>query len=297
LAWRAQRARGAIKKVSKPLASEAPIPAEWTTIGQPEALEWWENRHQELRGFDAVGYAGAGEAYNAWLYRVRRRLFRRHVAPLASAESSVLDVASGTGFYLDRWREAGVRRRIGSDVSPTAVQRLRVVFPDVRIERFDIAGPAAELPRERFDLVSAFDILFHLIDDDAYGRALDNLAALVRPGGLLVISENFRLEGPRRFASIQVNREEGEILAAFLGAGFELVSRHPMFVIMNAPARGGRPLLYAWWQRAHRLLMRRPSLGGALGAVLYPLELICVATVKRAPSSELAIFRRLHEPR
>ena len=99
----------------------APIPAEWETIGEAEALEWWENRHRELRGFDAVGYAGAGEAYNAWLYRVRRRLFQRHVARLAKPESSVLDVASGTGFYLERWREAGVRELIGSDASPTAV--------------------------------------------------------------------------------------------------------------------------------------------------------------------------------
>ena len=282
--------------MSTPAAGEHPIPAEWESIGQAEALEWWENRHRELRGFDAVGYAGAGEAYNAWLYRVRRRLFRRHVSRLANPGSSVLDVASGTGFYLERWREAGVRELMGSDVSATAVERLRASFPDVRIERFDIAGPAAALPRDRFDLVSAFDILFHLIDDDAYRRALDNAAALVRPGGLLVISENFRLEGPRRFASIMVNREEGEILDAFDTAGFELIVRHPMFVIMNAPARGGRPLLHAWWQRMHRLLMKRPSLGGALGAVLYPFELLSVATI-RAPSTELAIFRRRHEAR
>ena len=84
-----------------------PIPPEWEGIGQPEALEWWEARHRDRRGFDAVGYAGASEAYNAWLYRVRRHLFRRHVAPLAQPGSSVLDVASGTGFYLERWREAG----------------------------------------------------------------------------------------------------------------------------------------------------------------------------------------------
>ena len=93
-----------------------------------------------------------------------------------------------------------------------------------------------------------------------------------------------------------VNREEGEILDAFDTAGFDLIARHPMFVIMNAPARGGRPWLHAWWQRMHLLLMRRPSLGGALGAVLYPFELFCVATI-RAPSTELAILRRRHEPR
>ena len=211
----------------------------------------------------------------------------------ASPADTVLDVASGTGFYVERWREAGVRSVIGSDVSETAVRRLRADFPGTRFDRFDISGPALELTHGQFELVSAFDVLFHLIDDAAYGRALANLAHLVLPGGILVISENFRRQGARRFASVQVNREEGEILDALNGAGFEVMERHPMFVLMNAPACGGGPLLHAWWQRAHRLLTTRPRAGGILGPALYPIELACLATVKRAPSTELAICRRV----
>jgi SAM-dependent methyltransferase len=271
----------------------SPIPPEWERIGQPEALLWWEERHRHHRGFDAVGYAGAGQDYNAWLYRVRRRLFRRHVARLAGRSSSILDVGSGTGFYLQLWREAGAGEVAGSDVSETAVRGLRERFPGTRIERFDIAGSALELPQGQFDVVSAFDVLFHLIDDVAYRRALRNLAHLVPPHGMLVISENFRRRGPRRFASVQVNREEEEILEGLGEAGFEVVERRPMFVLMNAPACGGGPLLHAWWQRAHRLLTRRPRAGAILGAALYPLELASLRFVKRAPSTELAICRRL----
>jgi SAM-dependent methyltransferase len=282
--------------IGKPSPAEHPIPPEWERVGQPEALEWWEARHRERAGFDAVGYAGAGEAYNAWLYRVRRTLFRRHVAPLAWRDSSVLDVASGTGFYLERWSETGAGEVVGSDVSETAVLRLRASFPDLRIDRFDVSGAVGELPQRQFDLVSAFDVLFHLLDDAAYGRAVANLARLTKPGGLLVISENFRLAGPRRFASVQVNREEGEILALLAEAGFAVVERRPMFVVMNAPARGNSPRLDAWWQRAHRLLIRRPSLGGVLGAALYPVELACLRVVREAPSTELAICRRVAIP-
>jgi SAM-dependent methyltransferase len=272
---------------------ESPIPSEWERIGQAEAIQWWEDRHCDHRGFDAVGYAGAGEAYNSWLYRLRARLFWQHVAPLARPDTSVLDVGSGTGFYLRLWQEAGAGQVAGSDVSMTAVRRLRERFPGTRIEGFDIAGPALELPQGQFELVSAFDVLFHLIDDEAYRRALGNLAHLVRPHGLLVISENFRRQGPRRFASVQVNREEGEILEELEEAGFEVLERRPMFVLMNAPACGGGPLLHAWWQRAHRLVTRRPRAGGILGPVLYPLELASLRFVRRAPSTELAICRRL----
>jgi SAM-dependent methyltransferase len=278
--------------VTNSIREERAIPPEWARIGQPEALEWWEERHRDHRGFDAVGYAGAGEAYNSWLYRVRRHLFRRHVAPLARPESSVLDVGSGTGFYLELWREAGVGSIAGSDVSETAVRRLRERLPGTRIERFDIAGPAVALPQGQFELVSAFDLLFHLIDDGAYRRALANLAHLVRPHGTLVISENFRRRGPRRFASVQVNREEDEILAGLGEAGFEVLERRPMFVVMNAPACGGGPLLQAWWRRVHQLLVTRPRAGAVIGPALYPIELASVRFVRRAPSTELAICRR-----
>jgi len=273
--------------------AEEHVPREWERMGQSEALEWWEERHRGHCGFDAVGYAGAGETYNAWLYRIRRRLFRRHVAPLAQPGRSVLDIGSGTGFYLGLWREAGVAGIRGSDVSPTAVAGLRERFPGIPIDRFDVSGPAQELPGGPFDLVSAFDVLFHLIDDAAYGRALGNLSTLVRPGGLLAISENFRRAGVRRFATVQVNREEGEILAALSGAGFELVERRPMFVVMNAPACGGGPLLHSWWRWAHHQLTTRPRAGAVLGPALYPVELACLTAVSRAPSTELAICRRV----
>ena len=280
---------------SNPAADEH-VPREWEGIGQPEALEWWEARHRESGGLDAVGYAGAGADYNAWLYRLRRRVFRRHVAPLVDPGWAVLDAGSGTGFYLELWREAGVGKVVGSDVSETAVRVLRERFPSLRIERFDLSGPATELPEERFDAVSAFDLLFHLIDDAAYRRALANLARLVRPGGLLVISENFRREGPRRYASVQVNREEGEILEGLGSAGFGVLERHPMFVLMNAPACGGGPLLHSWWQSMHRLLTTRPRTGAILGPALYPAELVSLRLVRRAPSTELAICRRAGGP-
>jgi hypothetical protein len=74
--------------------------------------------------------------------------------------------------------------------------------------------------------------------------------------------------------------------------GFEVIERHPMFVLMNAPACGGAPLLHAWWRRVHGLLTTRPRAGTLLGPALYPLELACLATVHRAPSTELAICRR-----
>jgi SAM-dependent methyltransferase len=267
-------------------------PAEWDRVDHEAALAWWEARHADVAGYESVGYAGAGDAYNAWLYRVRRHLFRRYVAPLASAEAGVLDIGSGTGFYLRRWREAGVRDLTGSDAAEAAVRGLRRSQPGTPMLRFDVAGARESLPRRRYDVVSIFDVLFHLVDDGAYLRALENLAALVAPGGLLVLSENFCRSGVRRYAAVQVNREDREIVEALRAAGFEICTRRPMFVLMNAPACGGGRLLHAWWRRAHELLTSRPRAGSVLGPALYPAELAVLRAVRRAPSTELVVCRR-----
>lgn len=56
----------------------------------------------------------------------------------------------------------------------------------------DIGG---ELPiiSERFDIVTAFDVLFHIhiTDDTAFSRAILNISKMVKYGGLVIISDSF----------------------------------------------------------------------------------------------------------
>src|SRR4051812_15466128 len=94
---------------------------------------YWEDRLDRHPGREGVGHAGLGEGLNGWMYRVRRRVFLRELAPLMDALPSrrVLDVGSGTGFYLDRWRELGAAAIVASDLTEVAVRRLRSANPDV----------------------------------------------------------------------------------------------------------------------------------------------------------------------
>src|SRR6266540_2803845 len=123
----------------------------------------------------------------------------------ARHDAEILDVGSGTGFYLDRWRELGLERTTGSDVSDIAVERLQRRYPSLNIVQLDIGEESsAELAQRQFDIVSVFDVLFHITDDLKYHRAFENLAKLVRPGGLLVFSENF-VHGESSRVAQQIN--------------------------------------------------------------------------------------------
>src|SRR5450755_3171605 len=68
---------------------------------------YWEGRLATHWGLQGVGYLGYGVRYNNWLYAVRREILRRHLLGLSIelSRASVLDIGSGTGFWLEQWKD------------------------------------------------------------------------------------------------------------------------------------------------------------------------------------------------
>ncbi len=108
------------------------------------------------------------------------------------------------------------------------------------------------------------DMLFHITDDDAYGRAFANLARMLRPGGLLVFTENF-VHGPAGPDAHQVSRPLEEIEALVRAAGLEPLWRRPAFVLMNGPVDSDSRLLAAAWAATTRALRAGPGAGRGAG--------------------------------
>jgi hypothetical protein len=142
--------------------------------------------------------------------------------------------------------------------------------------------------------VSAMDMLFHIVDGKAYERAIANLAALVRPGGHVVLSENL-LDGRVHVAPVQVSRSEEEIMRLLRENGLEPVVRAPMFVLLNGPVDSRNPLLRAWWGLLTRVASFREATGMVAGAIVFPFELVAIRLARRGPSTKLVICRRSGE--
>ena len=86
-----------------------------------DARAYWENRMSEKWGLHGVGHISYGRSYNEWLYRVRKRVFLRHIQRLRIElrTTAVLDVGSEIGFWLNTWKSVGVRNLIGTDLTIT----------------------------------------------------------------------------------------------------------------------------------------------------------------------------------
>ncbi len=201
-------------------------------------------------------------------------------------------MGSGTGFYVERWRELGARSIVASDLTGIAVQRLGHRFPGVDVARLDIsAKPRPELA-SHFDAVSAMDVLFHVVDDSSYRRAFANLAAMLRQGGLLILSEDL-LHGERSAQPHRVSRPLAEVESAARNAGLEPLLRRPIFFLMNTPHDSDSRLLRRWWSRLSYELYRDERRGAVIGPILYPLELALGRLRKEGPSTELMVCRKL----
>ncbi len=259
--------------------------------------DYWEQRLTRAPGLDGVGYAGLGRRYNWWLYRLRRHVFLREARRLGLdlATADVLDVGAGNGFYVELWHRLGAPTVTGSDFAPVAIVRLRERFPRDQFVLGDIADVDGDARTAMYDVISAVDVLFHIVDDDRYAVALRNIARMLRPGGHLVFSDAF-LHRPAERAEHQVSRPLRDVEAMLAAAGLEVERRVPMFVLMNYPVDAPRALGLLW-RVAMTPVRLMPPLGLAVGALLYPLERLLLALLPEGPSTELMICVKRTQPR
>ena len=259
-----------------------------------DADRYWEDMHRVNAGFAAVGFGVLGTQFNSWMYRVRRRVLRRAVrrGAIQVRGASVLDVGTGTGFYVREWQRLEAAEVTGIDVSAAAVSRLRGEITEAHFLEADVADPIPNVLAGGFDIVSAFDVLFHIVDDERFGWAIENLGRLTRPGGHLLLSENF-LRGSTLRHHHQVSRTRDEIDRALAAAGFETVLRLPMFVLLNSPVDSEFRPLRLFWRGLAGVSRRSHRLGGLLAACLYLPELGLTAVVREGPSTELHVCRRV----
>lgn len=244
-------------------------------------------------GLRGVGHGSHPQKYNEWTYRLKRVAFRRALrrvdVPLDSAR--VLDVGSGLGFGVERWVEAGARTVTASDITPFAAERLQRRYPQVDARQLDIGAEDVPLDRESFDIVSAFEVLFHIVDDERYARALLNISRVLRPGGFFVFTDNFLRHAPH-VGRYQVSRTDEDIRAALSAAGLEVVARYPVFVLMGFPVDTRHERVQRWWRSSVGRVAKDDRGARYLGPVLYCLDRVLTRLAAQGPSIEMLVTRR-----
>jgi 2-polyprenyl-3-methyl-5-hydroxy-6-metoxy-1,4-benzoquinol methylase/Tfp pilus assembly protein PilF len=218
------------------LAVKPQTPSIRPAIPDFDTKGYWESRLSRNYNLAGVGFLDLGEAYNRFMYRLRKWRLAARLSELQIEPSGkrILDIGSGTGFFLEFWKAYNPASLEGLDITDTSVARLRERFSDLPIHHADISCPGITLPGP-YDVISAFDVLIHVVDDEAFARALENIAGLLAPNGYAIITDGCTQEPYTRNSEHYRARTEAEYRAHFERLGLSVVTVEPLFAAMNAP--------------------------------------------------------------
>lgn len=102
--------------------------------------------------------------------------------------SLILDYGCGYGRTLTELSDLGFDNLHGADVSSALVDRARAACPDAQMTLLSDT-PNVDLPEAAVDCIMLFAVLTCIHQDHAQKRLLAELVRLLRPGGLLYVSD------------------------------------------------------------------------------------------------------------
>ncbi len=107
-----------------------------------------------------------------------------------SGGTRVLDAGCGTGRVAVELAARGFSV-VGLDVDPTMLSAARAKAPELRWVEADLVSAGAQLD-ETFDLAALAGNVMIFVERGTEGQVVDQLAALLEPGGLLVAGFQLR---------------------------------------------------------------------------------------------------------
>ena len=159
-----------------------------------DAGAYWQERVGAGADLAVVGHRAMGPAYNGEIYARRidalESMLARHVGkPLHQLR--VLDIGCGSGFYTRFWQSHGVNGYVGLDISARTIEHLSGLYPDYDFICADVAEPLPDTLAgvDQFDVITVFDVLYHIVDNRRTKSAIANIGQMVADNGLLFVMD------------------------------------------------------------------------------------------------------------
>ncbi|MFL6605719.1 MAG: class I SAM-dependent methyltransferase [Steroidobacteraceae bacterium] len=195
-----------------------------------DPASYWNARVLRHGGLRGTGHISYGENYNRWVYRAKDRALRRVMTDRPIAGCNVLDVGCGGGYFVD-WYVSRGARLTGIDISAHNIEKLRARGVG-SFHVMDVSAVDAR-PLGLFDIVNVWDVLYHIVDDDAFERALRFIVTNVECEGLLLISDQLGASTDTRPAEHVRLRCLRTYLRVLSDLGFRLVTQQFVYRWLN----------------------------------------------------------------
>ncbi len=209
-----------------------------------DASTYWQERVGAGADVTVVGHRAMGQAYNREIYTRRiealEAMLERHIEkPLGQLR--VLDIGCGSGIYTGFWQAKGVVDYTGLDISARTIDYLSEMYSGYQFVHADItkALPAAIADRGPFDVITVFDVLYHIVDTQNFLSAIRNIDRQLADDGKLLIMD-FLSRNEYRISDHVVYRARDGYLARFHERHLGLADSEQLFHFLVPPIIGVR---------------------------------------------------------
>lgn len=257
-------------------------------ITVPDAAAYWEQRALRYAGYGdglkAVCSFGMPRLYNRAIHVTQRRALRGLLTGLQGQR--VLDVGCGVGRW-SRCMAATARQVVGLDISPTMLAEARQRSASLGVHADFLLGGIAETRLlETFDTILCVTVIQHVRDEDVLA-ALQNLKAMLAPGGRLILME-VAPETPQASCDTAVFqvRSATEYRNALNAVGLEVVAERGVDVVPTKQLM--MPLYSRLPNSVGRLLLTAATLAA------LPVDLLLARWLPRWSWHRVMIVRAAH---
>ena len=261
--------------------------------------EYWSGLHDEADGLGIVGYPTLPLVFNRLVYANAAHAVTHglEAAGVRIRGRTILDIGSGTGFWVDLWLAQGAAAVAGSDLVPDAVDRLRRRFPGCEFEPADISEQSP-FPDRTFDVVTIMSVLHHVTDDDRFRTALVNLSSQVAPGGYLVVLDGIvtrRRWMPEGVVSAHnVARTLPQWQTALEDVDMRIAGIFPTAAFLCDPIDAGSRIAFSahrfWWRGFTAAIRGRERLAAAIVPPVAALDRAVTGRLATGTGSKLLVL-------
>lgn len=195
--------------------------------------EFWEKRLSNNLNLRATGHRAFSLEYNYWLYQAQLDTLELAFAnnKIEVNNKPLLDIGSGGGFFVDFLKKKGGSPITGVDITASSVDHLKRNFAECTFYHADISFQ--QLPfNDKFYLVLAMSVLFHIVDEAGFEQAVNNICASINPGGYLLLCDKLHRSWIPEVAHVKT-RDLKSYLPIFHQHGVEVVEILPIYYFLN----------------------------------------------------------------
>lgn len=156
-----------------------------------QAKDFWEARLRQNFSLLGTGHSGFSRRYNRYMYKLRALKLDWALARynIKVKGVRVLDIGSGTGFFVEYYLAKGAGNISGVDITDISVDSLNQRFPGRDFYKLDISK--RPYPGQgKFDIINVFDVLYHITDEQDFKAGLKNILASSKSGSWIFITDS-----------------------------------------------------------------------------------------------------------